>query len=283
MKILNIAAYKFVEVPEADLPWIKERLRSSAIRQGLKGSVLLSTEGINMFLAGMPERINLFWTEVKRIGYYSDIIRKESLSDHQPFTRMLVKIKDEIIAMGKGEIDPSTADEARISPSELKRWLDEGKDFTLLDTRNDYEINLGTFEKAEHLDIPSFKQFPEAVKKMPEAVKEKPVVIFCTGGIRCEKAAPWMLENGFQEVYQLDGGILKYFEEQEDAHYDGGCFVFDQRVSLDGKLQVTGLQQCVRCLAPVTPEEQASPDFVLNKHCPHCVGQDAPLAGRVKS
>src|SRR5262249_5606336 len=149
-------------------------------------------------------------------------------SAEQPFRRMLVKVKQEIIAFGVAGIEPGRTTSTKLAPQTLKQWLDEGRPVTLLDTRNDYEVRLGTFENAVTLGIDHFRSFPAAVRELPAAMKQQPIVMFCTGGIRCEKAGPLMEREGFEQVFQLDGGILKYFEECGGEHYDGECFVFDR-------------------------------------------------------
>jgi RluA family pseudouridine synthase len=152
----------------------------------------------------------------------------------------------------------------------LKQWLDEGRPVTLLDTRNDYEIKLGTFKGAVAAGISHFREFPEAVRRLPDAMKQAPVVMFCTGGIRCEKAGPLMEREGFQQVFQLEGGILKYFEECGGAHYDGDCFVFDQRVGVDPALQEAESTLCFACLSPLTTDEQQDARYVSGVSCPYC-------------
>jgi RluA family pseudouridine synthase len=183
---------------------------------------------------------------------------------------MLVRLKKEIIAFGVEAVRPADYTSPKIAPNELKRWLDEGRPVTLLDTRNDYEVRLGTFKGAIDPHIKTFRSFPEAVRKLPPALKEQPVVMFCTGGIRCEKAGPFMEMEGFKDIYQLDGGILKYFEECGGAHYDGDCFVFDQRVGVDPALHETGHAVCYACLAPLDSTDLADPRYVEGGSCPHC-------------
>ncbi len=195
---------------------------------------------------------------------------KVSETDHQPFRRMLVRIKKEIIAFGVEGIDPARRTSPKLSAQELKRWLDEGRPVTLLDTRNDYEVKLGTFRNALPIGIDQFRDFPAAVSRLAPEMKEQPIVMFCTGGIRCEKAGPYMEREGFKSIYQLDGGILKYFEEVGGAHYDGECFVFDQRVGLDPSLQETESQQCFRCQTPLSAEDQDDDRFVHGESCPFC-------------
>lgn len=265
---VNIAAYKFVALTE--LEPLRSDLRRLCIELALRGTILISNEGINLFLAGSRESIDQFLRFVRSYDAFTDLEVKESLSDEQPFNRMLVKIKREIIAFGVESIDPAKRTSPKLSARQLKDWLDAGKPVRLLDVRNDYEVDLGTFRGAEKLGIRHFREFPRASASLPEAAKEEPLVMFCTGGIRCEKAGPMLEQLGFREVYQLEGGILKYFEECGGAHYEGGCFVFDSRVVLDPQLQPTGAVQCFHCQAVLTHQDIQSPKFVLGKSCPHC-------------
>jgi len=268
-KILNIAAYKFVELTDKRLIQLQKKCESWSKKLNLKGTILLSTEGINLFFAGTQKNMELFWERLVSHIEFFNLTYKASLSERQPFKRMLVRIKDEIIPMDE-TIQPKQSNGTHLSPKELKRWLDEGRDITLLDTRNSFEVDFGTFKKARHLDIKSFRSFPKAAGKLSPELKEKPLVMFCTGGIRCEKTTPFMQQQGFKHVYQLDGGILKYFEQCGESYFDGECFVFDERVSLNSQLQETGTTQCARCFRPVAVEEQRSPEFVPGVSCPHC-------------
>jgi RluA family pseudouridine synthase len=264
----NISTYRFA--PLTDLKSLRENLLLKCKGWGLKGTILLSPEGINMFVAGPREKIDCLMEVVWKIPGLEGLQPKYSESAHQPFTRMLVRIKKEIIAFGVPGIDPSKRTSPKLKAAELKKWLDEGRPLTLLDTRNDYEVKLGTFDKALPIGVNHFRDFPEAVAKLPEKMKEEPVVMFCTGGIRCEKAGPFMESVGFKHIFQLDGGILKYFEEVGGDHYQGDCFVFDQRVGVDPSLAETPDSQCFACLAPLKPEEQKDPRYVLGKSCPYC-------------
>lgn len=267
---LNISTYKFTPFEDAELPAIRDRLREVSIAQGLKGTILLSTEGINLFVAGLADNVNTLLTEIRTLRGLADLTPKESFSTEQPFSRMLVKIKKEIIAFGVEGIDPARKPAPKLAPKTLKQWLDEGRPVTLLDTRNDYEVRLGTFKGAVDPKIDHFRKFPDAVRKLPEELKAQPIVMFCTGGIRCEKAGPFMVREGFQEVFQLDGGILKYFEECGGAHYDGECFVFDRRVCVDPELKPTGSALCWNCQMPLTLAEQRDVRYAFEKSCPYC-------------
>ncbi len=268
LQILNIAAYKFVRL--TNLVQRRDGLRDLTINLDLRGTILLSEEGINLFVAGESQAVRRLLEALQTDAEIGRLDVKESWSDYQPFSRMLVKIKKEIIAFGVDGIDPLAAPAAKISPDELKSWLDAGKPCTLLDVRNDYEVRLGTFENAVAIGVDHFRHFPGAVEQLPEQMKADPIVMFCTGGIRCEKAGPFMQQAGFQEVYQLDGGILKYFEVCGQEHYQGECFVFDKRVALDANLQETPTTICFACQHPLTAEEQQSPDYVVPERCPYC-------------
>ena len=239
---------------------------------GIKGTILLSeAEGMNSFLSGTRQAIDDYYQALPELlGRDIGITYKESPSETMPFNRMIVKVKKEIISYGHDEIHPLKVTAPRLEPQELKRWYDEGRDFILLDTRNDYEIRLGTFKDAIDLNISNFRSFHEALDSVDPALKDKPVVTICTGGIRCEKAAPALLQKNFKEVYQLEGGILKYFEECGSAHYDGECFVFDHRVAVDAQLNETQTAQCFACREPLTVEEQRSELYEIGKHCPYC-------------
>ncbi|HET7536049.1 MAG TPA: sulfurtransferase [Candidatus Didemnitutus sp.] len=266
--VVNLSAYKFTSLE--NLPALKERLQAIATGAGLKGTILLAAEGINLFVAGERAGIDHLLAEIRSIPGLADLTPKESPGDVQPFGRMRVKIKKEIIAFGVEGIDPSRRPAPKLTPRQLRQWLDEGRSVTLLDTRNDYEVKMGTFRGALNPGIENFRDFPRAVARLPDALKEQPVVMFCTGGIRCEKAGPFMEQAGFKNVLQLDGGILKYFEECGSAHYDGECFVFDERVGVDAALQETDSVLCAACQIPLTDAEQNDPRYVEGKSCPHC-------------
>ena len=266
--VTNIAAYRFA--PLDNLPPRRARLLALCKSWELCGTILLAPEGINLFVAGAHPHIELLLAELRSLPGFESLEPKVSISDAQPFTRMLVKIKKEIIAFGVPGIDPVRDPAPRLSPAELKAWLDEGRPITLLDTRNDFEVKLGTFRNARAIGIEHFRDFPNSVATLPEEWKKRPVVTFCTGGIRCEKAAPYLRREGFEQVYQLDGGILKYFEECGGAHYDGECFVFDKRVGLESNLGESPRTLCFACQTPLNADEQLDPRFVESVSCPNC-------------
>jgi len=235
MQFINLAGYKFVALDGLDD--LKARLERRCHELALKGTILLSFEGINVVLAGSVEATKNFQASIQADPRFADLRFKRSVSAYQPFDRMRVKVKKEIITLRMPGVDPAKARAPAIAPAELKRWLDEGREVVLLDTRNAFEVDAGTFDNAMDLQLDSFGQFAQAAERLDPSLRDKTVVTFCTGGIRCEKAAPVLIGKGFRNVFQLDGGILHYFEECGDAHFKGRCFVFDQRVTLDGNLQ----------------------------------------------
>jgi len=235
MHFINLAGYKFV--PLDRLPELKAAFKECCRELGLKGTILLSPEGINIFVSGSTSEVTRFKAFVHADSRLAGLRFRESASSYQPFERMLVKIKKEIITLRVPGLDPAAQRAPALTPAELKRWLDEGREVVLLDTRNAFEVETGTFRNAVHLGLKSFGEFPRAADKLDESLKGKTIVAFCTGGIRCEKAAPVLIQKGFRSVFQLEGGILQYFEECGDAHFNGRCFVFDERVALNGNLE----------------------------------------------
>ena len=264
---VNVAGYRFVDLPDRDE--LRQPFRDACEKNRLLGTILLSTEGINFFLCGDQAGIDGFIEYLEQDERFVGIQLKISHSEKLAFRRMNVRLKKEIISMGMDEIRPAEHTGEPISPAEFKQWLDEGRDITVLDTRNDYEIRLGTFDNAVDFNISTFRAFPEAMMNS-NLDKEKTVVMFCTGGIRCEKASAVMLNEGFQDVRQLQGGVLGYFEEMGGAHWDGDCFVFDRRVAVDPEMNVTGAEVCFACREPLTEEELNSPLYVPAISCPYC-------------
>lgn len=253
-RILNIAAYRFAPLPDAHE--LAAKLRVSAASAGLKGTVLLAEEGINLFLAGPTEAVRAWLHDLRADARFANLPVKESWSEQVPFKRLLVKVKREIIRMNSRTVVPDTQDGSphrapAVDAATLKRWLDAGHDDTgrpvvMLDTRNGFEVDAGAFERAIDWRIGKFSDFPAALAAHRDQLTDKTVVTYCTGGIRCEKAALLMHREGFAHTYQLDGGILKYFEEMggpesahakpQAPHYRGTCFVFDERRELNADL-----------------------------------------------
>ena len=231
--VLNVSAYRFapIEDPHA----LRETLLERACALDLKGTILLASEGINLFLAGAPDALRGFVAALQ-------LEAKESWSETQPFRKLLVKVKREIIRMNHPAIQPAEGRAPALDAQTAKRWLDQGHDdegrpVVTLDTRNAFEVDHGTFEGAVDWRLDKFSEFPGAFDAHKAELEGKAVISFCTGGIRCEKAAIYMREAGLANVWQLEGGILKYFEETSGAHFRGACFVFDGREALDPALQ----------------------------------------------
>jgi len=240
MSIVNISAYKFISLD--DLPALRERLRARCEALALKGTILLAPEGINLFLAGSRAQIDGFMATLHDDPRFADVVPKESLSDAVPFGRLRVRLKREIITMRLPAIRPEGGRAPAVDAPTLQRWLDQGHDddgreVLLLDTRNAYETAAGKFAQAVDYRLASFTAFPAAIAADRTRYAGKTVVSYCTGGIRCEKAALHMQGLGMQHVYQLDGGILKYLEQTDGAHWQGDCFVFDGRGAVDKRLR----------------------------------------------
>jgi predicted sulfurtransferase len=224
---LNAAFYQFVPWPqyrEARAP-----IRAECERLGILGTILLAPEGINGSLCGAPHSVREVLEFLRKLPGFASLRARETVSDTPSFKRLKIRLKREIITMGKAKADPLRKTGTRLAPEELKQWLDEGRDFFLLDSRNLFEVEEGSFERASDLGIAHFQDFPDKVGELKERAAGRPVVMFCTGGIRCEKATTLALEAGLEQVFQLDGGILAYFERCGRAHFRGGCFVFDER------------------------------------------------------
>ena len=267
-RVLNIAGYRFVDLNDRDE--LRDPFMDMCTVLELKGTILLSPNGINFVLAGSEESVTEFIRYLESDKRFSGIPIKFSRTDYQPFRRMLVKRKNEIISLGKSEIKPSEFTGPYIKPIEFKRLLDGEEDILVLDTRNDYETRIGSFEGSLELGISTFRDFPNAIESIPEEYKSKTVVMYCTGGIRCEKASAVMINAGFEDVKQLEGGILGYFDECGGSYWEGDCFVFDQRVAVDSDLAETGIQMCFKCREPLSEDEQKSEYYVIGEHCPYC-------------
>ncbi|HEY3599886.1 MAG TPA: sulfurtransferase [Paraburkholderia sp.] len=277
MSILNLSAYQFATL-EATVQW-RPLVTARCNALGLRGTILLAPEGINLFIAGTPDNVREFIHYIRHDplfeGKFASLQFKESVSATQPFRRMLVKLKREIITMKKPAIRPEAGRAPSVDAHTLKTWLDRGHDdagrpVVMLDTRNAFEVDVGTFDHALDYRINKFSEFPEVIEQNRADLEGKTVVSFCTGGIRCEKAAIHMKDVGIENVYQLEGGILKYFEEVGGAHYRGECFVFDYRTALAPDLAPAATVQCFGCRAVVTPEGQQSPLYVPGKTCDAC-------------
>jgi UPF0176 protein len=269
MPYIVCALYKFVSLPNYQS--LRQPLLSEMTELEVRGTLLLAHEGINGTVSGSRASIDslLAWLD-QQLGL-ENIDVKESVSQEKPFKRTKVKLKKEIVTMGVEDIDPKKVVGTYVEP---KDWNDliQDPEVVLVDTRNDYEYAVGTFENAINPNTESFREFPEYVEKNLDPKKHKKIAMFCTGGIRCEKSTAYMKQQGFEEVYHLKGGILKYLEEvpKESTTWNGECFVFDDRVTVDHDLQPGQYDQCNACRMPITKEEQQSDLYQQGVSCPHC-------------
>jgi UPF0176 protein len=267
--VVNIAGYKFE--PLVDPIDLVSLYQKKCDELELKGTMLISKNGINFSLAGTQQATDTIIAFLEEDNRFLNIPLKITYSETQPFRRMKVRLKKEIISLGRKDINPRDLTGERISAQDLKNLLDNKEDVLVLDTRNEYETRVGKFENAIDLNLDTFRDFPEAIESLPEEYKDKQIVMYCTGGIRCEKASAVMMKAGFVDVKQLEGGVLDYFKETGGAYWEGDCFVFDERVALDTDLNETDYIYCYICREPLSAEEKASPDFKINEYCPYCV------------
>lgn len=241
-RVLNVSAYVFTRID--DPAGLRPLLRERAAERGLRGTILLAEEGVNIFLAGAPDEARAFVDDLRDDARFARLRTTETWSDIVPFAKLLVKVKREIIRMDRPDVRPQDGRAPAVSPATLRRWLDagaddDGREVVLVDTRNAFEVDYGTFAGAVDWRIERFTQFPDAARAHRDELAGKTVVSFCTGGIRCEKAAISLRDEGV-DAYQLDGGILGWFADQGGAHWDGECFVFDGRETLDPELLPAG-------------------------------------------
>ena len=267
--IIVAALYKFAKLP--DYRDMQPGMLDFCVAQGLKGTLLLAAEGINGTVAGTRAGIDALIAFLRADARLADLEHKESYAAEMPFYRMKVRLKKEIVTLGVPGVDPNEKVGIRVAPEDWNALISD-PDVVLIDTRNGYEYDIGTFRGAVDPDTDTFREFPDYVSKNLDPVKHKKVAMFCTGGIRCEKATSFMLEQGFEEVYHLQGGILKYLEKipAEKSLWEGECFVFDQRVAVGHGLALGEYDQCHACRYPVSPQEKASPKYQEGISCPHC-------------
>jgi len=266
---LNIAGYKFEQIDSLDT--LIPEFQKKCDELELKGSVYLSPKGINFSISGTEENIGKYINFMESDSRFLNIPLKRTYSETQPFRRMKVRLKKEIISLGRDDINPRELTGEYVTPQELLNMYENNEDVVVLDTRNEYETRVGLFENAVDLQLDTFRDFPKAIEQLPEEYKQKQIVMYCTGGIRCEKASAVMLKAGFTDVKQLEGGVLDYFKETGGKYWNGDCFVFDERVALDTDLNETEYIYCYICREPLSAEEKASPDFKINEYCPYCV------------
>ncbi len=268
-EVVVMAMYKFVHLP--DYSKLKAPLLEHCKNQGLFGTILLAEEGVNGTIAGTRSAIDSLMLYLQQDDRFSNIECKESLADSIPFHRMKVKLKREIVSMGVPTVNPEELTGTRVKAKDWNKLISDPEVF-LLDTRNQYEVDIGSFTGAESPETETFRDFPAYVDNELRPEKQKKVAMYCTGGIRCEKASAYLLQQGFEEVYQLDGGILKYLEEVDTTQnlWQGECFVFDGRVAVNQDLAPGIYRQCYACRRPVSPEHLKSEKYDEGISCPSC-------------
>ncbi len=263
------ALYHFTRL--ADYEQLKSPLQDMCDLLGVKGTLLLAYEGINGTVAGTDEAIGALLDFLRADPRLTGLEHKESRSEDMPFYRMKVRLKQEIVTMGVEGVDPNEVVGTYVDPKDWNKLITD-PDVILIDTRNDYEVEIGTFKGAVNPDTQTFREFPQWVEDNRGRLNKPKVAMFCTGGIRCEKASSFMKQNGFDDVYHLKGGILKYLETQpkEESLWEGDCFVFDQRVAVKHGLEESDYDQCYACRYPITDKEKASPLYIKGVSCPRC-------------
>jgi UPF0176 protein len=273
--IVVVTFYKFVALP--DFAEMQSRLLAECTAQQLRGTILLAREGINATLAGTRSGIDALLACLRADPRLADLEVKESFAETLPFDRMKVRLKREIVTLGVPTVDPTTQVGTYVDPQDWNALISD-PEVLVIDTRNQYEVEIGTFKTAQNPQIDSFRQFPDYVQHTLNPAQYKKVAMFCTGGIRCEKASSFMLAQGFQEVYHLKGGILKYLAEipAEASLWQGECFVFDQRVAVQQGLEPGTHAFCPSCGYPITETDKASPQYEAGISCPHCFDQITP-------
>lgn len=270
-----VTFYKFVALP--DYAEMQPRLLAECNAQQLRGTILLAKEGINATLAGSQAGIEGILTHLRADPRLTDLEVKESFVADMPFDRMKVRLKQEIVTLGVPAVDPTVQVGTYVEPQDWNALISD-PEVLVIDTRNQYEVEIGTFKTAQNPQINAFRQFPDYVQQRLNPAQHKKVAMFCTGGIRCEKASALMLAQGFQEVYHLKGGILKYLEEIPAAEslWQGECFVFDQRVAVQQGLEPGTYNLCPSCGHPIAAADKASPHYEAGISCPHCFDQLTP-------
>lgn len=264
-----MALYKFVPWPDFE-QW-RDKIKQVMEAQQVFGSLLIASEGINGTVAGSREGVDALKASLNSIPALQDFGYKESFCEEQPFNRRKVKLKKEIVTLGVEGVDPLEVVGSYVKPNEWNALISD-PEVVLVDTRNDYEVEVGTFKGALNPDTESFREFPEYVAKNLDPAKHKKVAMYCTGGIRCEKSTAYLKSQGFESVYHLEGGILKYLEEVDEAEsmWEGECFVFDNRVTVDHQLQPGQYELCHGCRHPVSEDDRASPLFQEGVCCHKC-------------
>lgn len=272
--IVVAALYRFTRLD--DYPRLREPLLTLLEEQGVKGTLLLAREGINGTVAGPRAGIDALLAWLAADGRFEGLEYKESFTDTPPFLRTKVKLKREIVTMGVEDLDPNQDRGTYLEPEDWNRVIADPETL-VIDTRNDYEYDVGTFERAVNPNTKAFREFPDYVRENLDPGRHKRVAMFCTGGIRCEKSTAYLKAQGFEEVYHLKGGILKYLETTppEQSLWHGECFVFDERVTVDHGLRPGGYDQCHACRRPISEQDKASPWYEKGVSCPRCYHQSS--------
>ncbi|MBL1259640.1 MAG: rhodanese-related sulfurtransferase [Thiotrichaceae bacterium] len=271
-KIVISALYHFVILE--DYQQLRQPLLDAMLKNSIKGTLLLAREGINGTVAGSQASIDALFEWFKQDSRLAEVRHKVSYEERMPFNRTRVKLKKEIVTMGVEGIDPTHVVGTYVKPEDWNALISD-PEVTLIDTRNDYEVAIGTFKRALNPHTNTFRQFPAYVKEKMNPSQQKKVAMFCTGGIRCEKSTAYLKEQGFSEVYHLQGGILKYLEmvPEDESLWEGECFVFDQRVSVTHALEKGQYDQCYACRLPITEEDKLNEQYVQGISCHHCYGK----------
>jgi UPF0176 protein len=268
-KIVVAALYKFVTLP--DFIALQKPIQDCCKDNQVMGTLLLANEGINGTIAGSREGIDAVLAFLRADQRFKDLEHKESYADTMPFYRMKVRLKKEIVTLGVADVDPHKVVGTYVTPQEWNALLAD-PELIIIDTRNDYEVDVGTFKNAQNPSTKSFREFPAYVQNNLDPTKHKKIAMFCTGGIRCEKASSFMLKQGFENVFHLQGGILKYLEQipAHESQWEGECFVFDNRVVVTHGLEPGSYQQCFGCRHPISDTDIASSQYEPGVSCPHC-------------
>ncbi|MBP0000573.1 MAG: rhodanese-related sulfurtransferase [Cyanobacteria bacterium SID2] len=269
MSVIVATFYKFVQFP--DFAEQREPLLEFCRDRQVKGTILLAEEGINATIAGSRSGVDAVLARLRRDPRFADLEHKESIAEKPPFDRMKVRLKREIVTLGQPNIDPKHRVGTYVPPQQWNQIIADPETISI-DTRNDYEFAIGSFKGAKNPNTRSFREFPEYVKQNLDPSKHKKVAMFCTGGIRCEKATSYLLEQGFEEVYHLQGGILKYLEEvpEGESLWEGECFVFDDRIAVKHGLERGSYEMCRSCGHPLSQDDKTSPKYEDGITCPHC-------------
>ena len=275
MSYLIATFYKFVTI--SNIEAVRARILTLCQQQEIKGTIILAEEGINGTIAGSSDAIANIFTALRSLPGFADLEHKESTSEKLPFARLKVKIKSEIVTLGLPAVNPTRQVGTYVEPQDWNQII-SNPEVVVIDTRNDYEVEIGTFQEAKNPNTESFREFPEYVAQNLDPQQHSKVAMFCTGGIRCEKASSYLLSQGFKEVYHLKGGILKYLENvsPQESLWEGECFVFDERVAVKEGLELGSHELCYACGHPISEADKNSPQYEPNISCPHCYQELTP-------